>query len=145
MTLTRDDVIQIMQSDKDLSKADLRRVNLRGLDLRGADLRGADLRGANLSDADLSDADLRGADLRGASTIGTRIAMLYIPSMSSRHDALYVCDCGDDGIRVWAGCYQYKTVDEARARFREVKGNDSLYEKALDLALLSLQTIAEKE
>jgi hypothetical protein len=64
--MTRDEVMAIMRTTKNLEGADLGGANLEGANLEGADLRGANLRYANLRYANLRRADLRGANLRYA-------------------------------------------------------------------------------
>jgi uncharacterized protein YjbI with pentapeptide repeats len=84
--LSREQVLQIIQSTPaggapDLVETELRGLDLSGVDFKGAMLRGAVLKGANLAGANLaganldvtvfSEANLAGADLSGASLYGT--------------------------------------------------------------------------
>ena len=59
-------LLQTVESSKDLSEEDLDGVCFSQIDLQGANLQGASLRGANLFFADLTGADLTGADLTNA-------------------------------------------------------------------------------
>ena len=68
MALTREQILEKYNLDKDLSGldlqgADLQRAYLQGAYLQGAYLQGAYLQDANLQDAYLQDANLQGADL----------------------------------------------------------------------------------
>ncbi|PXF61781.1 MAG: hypothetical protein C4B59_02730 [Candidatus Methanogaster sp.] len=65
-SLTREEVIDAIETKKDLSRANVSRANLRGLNLSGVNLSGADLSGARLMHANLKAANMQGCILAGA-------------------------------------------------------------------------------
>ena len=91
--------------------------------------------GADLRDADLRDADLCGACLTGAKVgkggdeatlVGSR-PVVQIGPIGSRNDWLLVFWCGDDGVRISAGCQ--KQISEAhflkRLAYRHGEGDQA--------------------
>lgn len=65
-TVTRTDVVRLLQEVGDTRKLDLSGQNLRGINLMNFNLRGANLSEAQISEANLCGANLSQADLHGA-------------------------------------------------------------------------------
>jgi hypothetical protein len=129
-----------------LEDANLTRANLEDANLEDANLYGANLTRANLTRANLEDANLTRANLEYSKSVGTDVASIYLPGMSSRKDSLYA-RLVDGQVLFWAGCQ--RGVDAATLRERitqngqKEEGEKALYRAAMDLLLLALKPAAK--
>ena len=78
MTITRHEIVQLLQQGKSLAKADLQSLDLHSLDLSGVNFTGANLIQADLCHSNLTGAKLTGADLRAANLTGANLTQALL-------------------------------------------------------------------
>ena len=135
-----------------LAGAYLARANLDGANLDGAYLAGANLARANLDGANLDGANLAGAYLAGANLdgelklIGDR-PVFQVGPIGSRC-SIFTAYITNQGLRVTAGCFKQKTVEEFRVKLIEEHDTNKHrleYEAALTMIEVHAEIWTPKE
>ena len=140
-----------------LARANLARANLAGANLDGANLARAYLAGAYLAGANLAGANLDGANLAGAYLAGANLAgelkligdrpVFQVGPIGSRC-SIFTAYITNQGLRVTAGCFKQKTVEEFRVKLIEEHDTNKHrleYEAALTMIEVHAEIWTPKE
>ena len=113
MSLTRENILELLSkpydlrslnlSGLDLSDIDFKKANLTRADLTRANLTRADLTRANLTDADLTDADLRYNLNNNSALLGTTIRGFYYPLFFHPKSNVISIGCKTYRFEEWMG------------------------------------------